>query len=185
MGSSVHNNSLIVDFIFKLQKLELFDVVTDSRHHSSKYQTSINSERLDVASFLRVEHGDSEINGCRPDKEDDVVVFKLSGQKGQEALDSRQSYGVLSKQSYSSLEILSITDNTGLSVSVEKSTQTLVVPAVSEDVQRDSAFALVVWLLHIFLLEEMSHIVLSDPKDVLVGQLGLLGMLIELWSDYI
>jgi hypothetical protein len=92
---------------------------------------------------------------------------------------------VLSKQSYSSLEILSITDNTGLSVCVEKSTQTLVVPAVSEDVQRDSAFALVVWLLHVFLLEEMSHIILSDPKDVLVGQLGLLGMLIELWSDYI
>jgi len=92
---------------------------------------------------------------------------------------------VLSKQSYSSLEILPVTDNTGLSVGVQKSAQSLIVPAVSEDVQRNSAFALVVRLLHVFLFEEMSHIVLPDPEDVLVGQFGLLGMLIKLWSDYI
>ena len=91
MGSSVHNDSLVVDFIFKLQELELFDVVTDSRHHSSKDQTSVNSQRLDVASFCWVENGDTKINGGRPDEEDHVVVFKLSGQKGQEALNSRQS----------------------------------------------------------------------------------------------
>lgn len=97
MGSTVHYDSLIVDFIFKFQELELFNVVTDSGHNSCEDQTTIDSQRLDIASMPWVEDCDTKVNcGC-PNKEDHVVVFKLSGQQSQEAFDGRQSDRVLSE----------------------------------------------------------------------------------------
>ena len=78
-----------------------------------------------------------------------------------------------------------VTNDSSLRVGVQESAKSLVVPTVSENVESYSAFSLVIWLLHVFLFEEVRHVFLPDPKDVLVGQLWLLGVLIERRSTYV
>jgi hypothetical protein len=58
----------------------------------------------------------------------------------------------------------------------------MIVATVSQDVERNSALSLIVGLLHILLLEEVSHILISHSKDVLIRELRHFSIVVKLRS---
>ena len=74
------------------------------------------------------------------------------------------------EEQLSALQVPLVTNNTCVLVSVEQATNAVVVSAISQNVQRDAALALVVGLPNVFLLEKERKIVLAQPEDALVGK---------------
>lgn len=58
----------------------------------------------------------------------------------------------------------------------------MIVATVSQDVERNSALSLIVGLLHILLLEEVSHIRISHSKDILIRELRHFSIVVKLRS---
>jgi hypothetical protein len=106
----------------------------------------------------------------------------LSSQKGVEALDRRELNGMLTKELDSSGKVFTISNDTSLRIGIKKSAQAMIVATVSQDVERNSALSLIVGLLHILLLEEVSHILISHSKDVLIRELRHFSIVVKLRS---
>jgi hypothetical protein len=86
---------------------------------------------------------------------------------------------VLSKESLSSLDVPLISDDSCFLVSIEKSAKTEVVSAISQNIERNTTFTLVVWLFNVPPLEEQGEIIFSDSENVLVRQNGQLFVSVE------
>lgn len=59
----------------------------------------------------------------------------------------------------------------------------MIISAVSQDIKRNTTFTLIVRLLHIFLFEKVSQVLVANSEDILVGQLGHLRVVIKLRSN--
>jgi hypothetical protein len=70
------------------------------------------------------------------------------------SLNLGESDGVLAEQSLSSVDVSLVSNDTCFLVRVEKSAETMIVSAISQDVERNSALTRIVGLLSIFLLEK-------------------------------
>ena len=75
---------------------------------------------------------------------------------------------MLTEEGLSSLDIFFITDDSSLFVSVKEPAKSMIVSAISENIQTNSAFSLIIRLVDVFLLKEQCEIVLAYSKDILV-----------------
>lgn len=170
VASSIHDNSLIIDFVPQFEELSLFDVIARGRNDRRKQQSAVNGQRLHIRVPVAAERGDDKVKGCSPHQEDDVGVFKLSGQKGEERLNLRHGDEMSPKYFLPSLKINFVTDDAALPVSIEQLTEAQIISTVFEDIKAEPALALVVGQPHILLVEKERKILLADSKDVLVFQ---------------
>jgi hypothetical protein len=76
---------------------------------------------------------------------------------------------VLSKEYLSPLEIPLVSQNSSLLIRVQQTAKAMVIATIPQNVQRNTAFALVVRLFVVFLLKEKGEVFLSNPEYALVG----------------
>ena len=92
---------------------------------------------------------------------------------------------MLSEKGLSSFNVLLIPNYTCLFVGVEQFAESMVVPAISQDVETHSALTLVIRLLDIFLFKEKSKVILSHSEDALVRKSWHLFVVVQRRSVYL
>lgn len=75
---------------------------------------------------------------------------------------------MLAEKILSSFEILLISDDSCILIGVKKHAESMVVPAIFQNIERNTAFSLVVWLFDILLFKEKSQIIFPHSEDALV-----------------
>jgi hypothetical protein len=74
---------------------------------------------------------------------------------------------VLSKDLSSSLQVLLVTNDTCLLISVEELAQTIGVAAITDDVESNSTLAFIIRHANVSLIKEQGKIITGEPKNVL------------------
>lgn len=74
----------------------------------------------------------------------------------------------MAEELLSSLDILGVSDNSCIFVSIEQSTKPMVVSAISQDIETYSTLSLIVRLVDVFLLKEESEVIFTDSENTLV-----------------
>ena len=78
---------------------------------------------------------------------------------------------MLAKDQLSSCNVLLVANNARLLVGIEEGAKAVVVAAVPQDIERDSAFALIVRGLDVLLVEEEHQVLFGESEDALVREL--------------
>lgn len=171
-GSSEDGYLLIVNLVLDFEVLLLLDVVAEGSEEAGKHEAEIDGEGFDVAlaalvsSTGRAEEREDEVDGGDPGHVNDVGVLELSVENGAEALDLRQSDSVAAECDASALDVSFVADDSGFGVGSEEATETLVVLALAEHVERVSALALVGRLAVLGGVEELAEVLPLDSEDL-------------------
>ena len=172
VGASLDGDLLVVNLVLELKELLLFFPVASCCNRRSKKNTTKDRERFDVV--LRgviSEQGKHEVNHSCPDQKDYVLILELPAQQVLIGLDFGSRNEVLSENLSPSFKVMFVTDDATLHVCIEKSAQSSIIPALFQNVERDTAFSLIVRLLYILLLKKHLELLLGDSEYALLSHL--------------
>ena len=110
------------------------------------------------------EEGNDQVQSCDPREVDHVRILELHEQYGIELLDLGLRYTVLSEEALTPLDVFLVSNDAGLHIRAQQSTEPGIVLALLEHVQSVSAFSLDARLLVLVRLEEFAQVLLFDSE---------------------